>query len=163
MTEATGRRWRAVVAVVGAIAAAIVLGVLALVGASAYLMNELFDNEVPSCDREPVVLEWRGSDGGWHRSAPFELVADSQTVQVDLTLYRDDGGVIQPGKSVYAIAAGDPLPPEDEDIAGTTRPFRGTVVGRGVDGLNEQITLGAGQWELIVDGGASAAEVRWPC
>ena len=133
------------------------------VGGFVYLRNEIFDNELPSCDREPVVLEWTQREGLWSRSATFELVDDSQTVQVDLTLQRDDGGVIQVGKTVYVIPAGEKHPADDEETTPTTQPFRGTVVGRGVDGVNEQVTLEAGEWQLIVKGGASAADVRWPC
>jgi hypothetical protein len=139
------------------------MAVVAIVGGLIYLRNEIFDNELPSCDREPVILEWTQQEGQWRRSATFELVDDSQTVQVDLVLARDDGGVIQVGKTVYAIAAGGGLPADFDETAPTTQPFPGTVVGSGIDGVNEQLTLEAGKWQLIVKGGASAAEVRWPC
>lgn len=157
------RRWKSVAAVVGTIALLGAIAVLVSVGGLIYLRNEVFDNELPSCDREPVVLEWTRRDGLWQRSAPFELLEDSQTVQFDLTLHRDDGGVIQTGKTVYVIAAGGNVPADTDETTSTTQPFRATVVGRGVDGVNEQVTLGAGEWQLIVKGGASAAEARWPC
>lgn len=153
-------------------AAAVVVGTAALIGAVAvlvavagfrYVGNEIFDNELPSCDREPVVLEWTQQDGRWLRSETFELLERSHTVQVDLSLQRDDGGVIQTGKTVYVIPAGDRVPADGEAATSGTEPFRGVVVGRGVDGVDEQVTIGAGEWQLIVQGGASAAEVRWPC
>jgi hypothetical protein len=157
------RRWKSVAVVVGTTALLGAIAVLAAVGGLVYLRNEVFDNELPSCDREPVVLEWTQQEGLWQRSATFELLEDSQTVQVDLILQRDDGGVIQTGKTVYVIAAGGSVPADNEETTSTTQPFRGTVVGRGIDGVNEQVTLEAGEWQLIVKGGASAAEVRWPC
>lgn len=157
------RRWKSVAVVAGTTALLGAIAVLVTVGGLIYLRNEVFDNELPSCDREPVVLEWAQRDGLWQRSATFDLFEDSQTVQVDLTLHRDDGGVIQTGKTVYVVAAGGSVPADADDTTSTTLPFRGTVVGRGIDGVNEQVTLQAGQWQLIVKGGASAAEVRWPC
>ncbi len=164
MTERSlQRRWKSVAVVVGTTALLGAIAVLAAVGGLIYLSNEVFDNELPSCDREPVVLEWTQQEGLWQRSATFELLEDSQTVQVDLILQRDDGGVIQTGKTVYVIAAGGSVPADNEETTSTTQPFRGTVVGRGIDGVNEQVTLEAGKWQLIVKGGASAAEVRWPC
>ena len=140
-----------------------VIAVLAAVGGLVYMGNEVFDNELPSCAGEPVILEWTQQEGLWQRSATFELLEDSQTVQVDLTLHRDDGGVIQTGKTVYVIAAGGNVPADTDETTSTTQPFPATVVGRGIDGVNEQVTLEAGEWQLIVKGGASAAEVRWPC
>ncbi len=156
------RRWETVKLVVGTTAFVGAVVVLPLLLGLVYLRNEIFDNELPSCDREPVVLEWTQQEGLWRRSAAFELLEDSQSVQIDVALDRDDGGVIQVGKTVYVIAAGGILPASDEETR-TTQPFRGTVVGRGIDGVNEQVTLEAGKWQLIVKGGASAAEVRWPC
>ena len=164
MTERSlQRRWKSVAVVVGTTALLGAIAVLAAVGGLIYLRNEVFDNELPSCDREPVVLEWTQQEGLWQRSATFELFEDSQAVQVDLILHRDDGGVIQTGKTVYVIAAGGSVPADNEETTSTTQRFRGTVVGRGIDGVNEQVTLEAGEWQLIVKGGASAAEVRWPC
>ena len=136
---------------------------LAVVAVLTYISNEVFDNEIPSCDADPVVLEWTQREGLWQRSATFELFEDSQKVQVDVTLHRDDGGVIQVGKNVYVMAAGGSVPADDDETTPTTQPFRGTVVGRGIDGVNEQVTLEAGEWQLPVKGGASPAEVRWPC
>jgi hypothetical protein len=46
---------------------------------------------------------------------------------------------------------------------GGTLPFEGLRVGHGVEAVNEQITLGAGTWELALTGGAAPVEVRWPC
>lgn len=128
-----------------------------------YVSNEIFDNEVPRCDAEPVILQWSAPQDRWRRSDVFELVDDSQTVQVDAALARDDGGVIQTGTTVYAIAAGAELPAPVDDATPTTLSFGGTLVGRGVDGINEQVTLAAGRWQLIADGGVSPAELRWPC
>lgn len=156
-------RRKSVAVVVGTTALLGTLAVLAAVGGLLYLRNELFDNELPGCDREPVVLDWTQRDGRWQRSETFDLFEDSQTVQVDLILHRDDGGVIQTGKTVYVIAAGGTVPADNDETTPTTQPFRGTAVGRGIDGVNEQVTLDAGEWQLIVKGGASAAEVRWPC
>jgi len=155
--------WKTVAVVIGTSVLVGAMVVVTIVGGLVYLRNEIFDNELPSCDREPVILEWTQAEGRWSRSATFELVNDSQTVQVDLALARDDGGVIQVGKTVYAIAAGGGLPADSDETSPTTQPFRGTVVGSGIDGVNEQVTLEAGKWQLIVKGGASAAEVRWPC
>lgn len=164
MTERSlQRRWRSVAVVVGTIALLGAIAVLVSVGGFIYLRNEVFDNELPSCDREPVVLEWTQREGLWLRSATFELFEDSQTIQVDLILHRDDGGVIQTGKTVYVIDSGGSVPADTNETTSITQPFRGTVVGRGIDGVNEQVTLEAGEWQLIVKGGASAAEVRWPC
>ncbi len=155
--------WKTVAVAIGTTVLVGAMAVLAIVGGLVYLRNEIFDNELPSCDREPVILEWTQQEGRWSRSAAFELVEDSQTVQVDLALVRDDGGVIQVGKTVYVIAAGGDLPADFGETSPTTQPFRGTVVGSGIDGVNEQVALEAGTWQLIVKGGASAAEVRWPC
>ena len=141
-------------------ATAAVVTVAAIAGLL-YLRDEIFDNELPSCDSEPVVLEWTQREGRWSRSDTFELFDDSQTVQVDLALQRDDGGVIQVGKTLYVVPAGS-SPPADATTP-STQPFRGTTVGSGVDGINERVTLQAGEWQLIVKGGASPAEVRWPC
>lgn len=157
------RRWKTVALVVGTTALVGAVVGLAALGGLVYLRNEIFDNELPSCDREPVVLEWTQQEGLWRRSATFELFEDSQTVQVDVLLHRDDGGIIQVGKTVYVIAADGILPASDLETTPATQPFRGSVVGSGIDGVNEQVTLEAGEWQLIVKGGASAAEVRWPC
>jgi hypothetical protein len=156
-------RWKTVAVVVATTALVGAVGVLAAFGVLRYLTNEIFDNELPSCDREPVVLEWIQQDGLWRRSAAFELIEDSQKVQVDIVLFRDDGGVIQGGKTVYAIVAGGTLPAGADETTPTSRPFPGTIVGWGIDGVNEQVTLEAGEWQLIVRSGASPAEVRWPC
>jgi hypothetical protein len=154
------RRWTRVAVVV---AATVAVGLLAATAGAIYVRNEIFDNELPSCGREPVVVEWTQREGRWSRSATFELVDDSQTVQVDLTLQRDDGGVIQTGKTLYVVPAGGSVPADDAATAPSTAPFRGTIVGSGIDAINEQVTLQAGEWQLIVKGGASPAEVRWPC
>ena len=161
--QSVQNRRKTVAVVIGTTALAGAVAVVAIVGGLVYLRNEIFDNELPSCDREPVILEWTQQEGRWSRSATFELVEDSQTVQVDLALARDDGGVIQVGKTVYVIATGGGLPADVDETSPTTQPFRGTVVGSGIDGVNEQVTLEAGKWQLIVTGAASAAEVRWPC
>ena len=159
------RRWRTVALVIGTIALAGVTAVLVGIGGLLYLSNEIFDNEQPSCDREPVILEWtRQGDGLWRRSTPFELLEDSQTVQVDLALANEDAGqVLNFGRTVYVIASGETFPTDFEETTSSTQPFEGEVVGNGIDGVNEQVTLGAGKWQLIVKGAASAAEVRWPC
>ena len=159
------RRWRTVALVIGTIALAGVTAVLVGIGGLLYLSNEIFDNEQPSCDREPVVLEWtQQGDGLWRRSTPFELLEDSQTVQVDLALANEDAGqVLNFGRTVYVIASGETFAADFEETTSSTQPFEGEVVGNGIDGVNEQVTLGAGKWQLIVKGAASAAEVRWPC
>lgn len=163
MTEpAPGRRRRDVLtAVVGS--TALVGGILLLpIVVGFFLVQRAIDGDgPPGCDREPVLLEWVERDGAWFRSAGFELVADEQTVQVDVSLLKD-GGVIQLGKTVYAVPAGEAFPESDEPTS-TTQPFPGVRVGHGVDAVNEQVDLGAGAWELIVRGGAAPAEVRWPC
>ena len=158
-------RWRTVALVIGTIALAGVTAVLVGVGGLLYLSNEIFDNELPSCDREPVILEWtQQGDGLWRRSTPFELLEDSQTVQVDLVLANEDAGqVLNFGRSVYVIAAGETFAADFEETTSSTQPFEGEVVGNGIEGVNEQVTLGAGKWQLIVKGAASGAEVRWPC
>ena len=158
------RRWKTVALVVGTTALIGAIAVLAAVGGLVYLRNEIFDNELPSCDREPVILEWTQGDGSWRRSTTFELLEDSQTVQVDLALANEDAGqVLNFGRTVYVIAAGGAFPADFGETTTSTQPFEGKVVGSGIDGVNEQVTLEAGQWQLIVQGGASAAEVRWPC
>jgi hypothetical protein len=158
------RRWKTVAVVVGTTALVGAGAVLVVVGGLVYLRNEVFDNELPSCDREPVILEWTQGDGSWRRSTTFELLEDSQTVQVDLALANEDGGqVLNFGRTVYVIPAGGTFPADFEEMTPSTQPFEGRVVGSGIDGVNEQVTLEAGQWQLIVQGGASAAEVRWPC
>jgi hypothetical protein len=164
VTERAARsRGRTIAAVVAATALVASVAVLATFAGLRYVTNEIFDNEVPSCDSDPVVLEWTRQEGGWRRSAAFQLLEDSQTVQVDVVLTRDDGGVIQTGTTIYVIAADGDLPADVGAATPTTLPFGGTVVGRGVDAVNERVTLDAGEWQLIVDGGASPAEVRWPC
>ena len=164
--EVTGqsaqRRHKSVAVAFGATALVVAAATLAAVAVLTYIRSEVFVNELPSCDADPVVLEWTQGDGLWQRSATFELFEDSQTVQVDVTLHRDDGGVIQVGKNVYVIAAGGTFPVDDETTP-TTQPFQGIVVGRGIDGVSEQVRLPAGEWQLIVKGGASPADVRWPC
>ena len=158
------RRWKTVALVLGTTALIGAIAVLVAIGGLVYLRNEIFDNELPSCDREPVILEWTQGDGSWRRSTPFELLEDSQTVQVDLLLANEDAGqVLNFGRTVYVIAAGGALPAEFGETTTSTQPFEGKVVGRGIDGVNESVNLGAGQWQLIVQGGASAAAVRWPC
>jgi hypothetical protein len=157
------RRWKTVALVVGTTALVGAVAALVAIAGLVYLRNEIVDNELPSCDREPVILEWTQGEGLWRRSTTFELVEDSQTVQVDLMLANEDAGaVLNFGKTVYVIAAGGSFPAGREETP-STQPFQGKVVGSGIDGVNEQVTLEAGQWQLIVKGGASAAEVRWPC
>lgn len=160
--QSAQRRHRSVAVAIATTALVVAAAALAAVAVLTYISNEVFDNELPSCDADPVVLEWTQGEGLWQRSATFELLEDSQTVQVDVMLHRDDGGVIQVGKNVYVIAAGGSFPVDDETTP-TTQPFQGTVVGRGIDGVNEQVTLEAGEWQLIVRGGASPVDVRWPC
>ena len=158
------RRWKTVALVVGTTALIGATAVLLAVGGLVYLRNEIFDNELPSCDREPVILDWTQGDDSWRRSTTFELLEDSQTVQVDLALANEDAGqVLNFGRTVYVIAAGGALPAEFKETTTSNQPFEGTVVGSGIDGVNELVTLEAGQWQLLVQGGASAAEVRWPC
>lgn len=141
----------------------VTIAVWAVVAGLRYVTYEIFNNDLPSCDREPVVLEWTQQEGRWQRSATFELFEDSQTVQVDMALYRDDGGFLHGGKTVYVVAVGGSVPADIQETPRTTEPFPGIVVGHGLDGVNEQVTLEAGQWQLIVRGRASAPEVRWPC
>jgi hypothetical protein len=62
-------------------------------------------------------LKWtQQGDGLWRRSTPFELLEDSQTVQVDLVLANEDAGqVLNFGRSVYVVAAGATFPADFEE------------------------------------------------
>lgn len=132
-----------------------------IIGAVVYFGGVFSGDDPPDCDRDPHVLEWVDRDRQWQRSDPFEP-DEAQTVQVDVGLWRD-GGVIQVGATVYVVAAGEPFRHFGEGATPTTRPFRSTKVGHGIDAVNELIRLDAGVWEHMVGGGASPAEVRWPC
>lgn len=164
MTEpvAAERRRAGVLAVViGVVSLVVVVFVLPVLVGLYFIKRTIDGDGPPSCDREPVVLEWAEHDGYWWRSEMFELAEASQVVQVDVTLWRA-GGVLQLGKTVYAMPAGEPFP----DFAATTSstlPFAGLQVGHGVEAVNEQITPAAGRWELALTGGAAPVEVRWPC
>jgi hypothetical protein len=149
------------VAVIGTVAVVAAILVLPVVLVAVMVLRAVDDGGPPTCDREPVLLEWIDQDGAWFRTTPFELETDEQTVQIDVTL-RPDGGVIRVGQTVYVARAGGPFP-DVAEVGSTTGPFDGVVVGRGVDAVNEQVDLGPGAWELMVRGGAAPAEVRWPC
>lgn len=136
--------------------------VLPVVGVFAYIRHEISGGGTPSCDQDAVEVEWVERDGLWRRSDAFELDEAPQTVQVDVRLQRD-GGVLQFGSTVFAVPAGEPTPVPRDMASSTTRPYAGMLVGRGVDAVNEQIELARGRWELIVDGTATATELRWPC
>ncbi len=147
-------------AVVGTVLFVGALVLLPIVGAVWYIGAKLSPDDPPSCDRDPMVLEWIVGESGWRRSESFELDG-RYVVQVDVRLSRD-GGFIQTGKSVYAVPAGEPFPSAGESST-TTRPFPGIRVGHGIDAVNEQVRLDPGVWELMVRSAASSPEVRWPC
>ena len=119
------------------------------------------DEAAPSCDAPPVVVAWSEPAGQWRRSEVFELVDDSQTVQIDVGL-GPDGGVFRPVRPCYVVAAGAPLPESGSEPSSMT-PFASQRVGFGVNAVNEQITLDAGRWQLAIKGNVGTATVKWPC
>jgi hypothetical protein len=143
------------VATIAALAAAYVL-------ASSSLHETISGDDPPTCDAAPVVVAWTERDGQWQRSDVFELVEDGQIAQIDVAL-GPDGGVIQTGQTVYVVAAGTPWPDASDDTPESPPSVPGEVVGRGIDAVNEQITLDAGRWQLVVSGNVGSATVRWPC
>lgn len=116
------------------------------------------DNTTPTCNAPAVTVTWSEPDTQWRRSETFEVDTDNQTVQIDVAL-GPDGGILQTGQTVYVIGAGDPLPQPDN----TTAPFGGQTVGHGINAVNEQITLSAGQWQLAIKGNVGTATIKTPC
>lgn len=133
------------------------------------------DRPAPRCAADPTALTWAVDDPGWRRSDRFELNAPSQVVQIDARLRGDSGrGILAGWATIYAVRAGttaaDVRALYSSQTATSTGPVRPEVdstdivkVGMGLNAVNEQVTLGAGTWELMSDDFVKATTVRSPC
>jgi hypothetical protein len=141
----------------------VAIGALALLGLAAIALDLMLHRATsgdgpPQCDATPVGLEW-SAEGRRRRSTPFELTGSTQIVQVDVQLMDSGNGVVPDWKTVTAVRAGIEIAATSTDGS----PSADVQVGIGVEAVNERVTLGAGDWELLVNGEAGVATIRWPC
>lgn len=153
--EVPERPQRSAVAIVSAAVVVLVVGAVVVVatGAAGDAYRSVFA-ESGRCGEAPVVLDWGEAVDGYRRSEPF-VVESASSVAVDVTLADDDGGVLQFGKSVWAVPVESPLVVDGR--------IQGVHVGHGREAVNERVALDAGSWQIVIKGRSGVPEVRVGC